>query len=121
MKNIILDTSFILTALKFKIQINTELNRILDQKFSLYYIDKTLKELQKKPLETLAKKLLNILNAKPIKTNSEKNVDSLIIEYSETHPKAIVATQDKGLKEKLKKRKTAIITIRQKSHLKLMG
>jgi rRNA-processing protein FCF1 len=117
MKQIILDTSFILTALKFKVQINTELNRILDQKFSLYYIDKTFKELEKKPLENLAKKLLIKLNAKPIKTDSNKNVDSLIIEHTKTHPTALVATQDKGLKEKLKKRKTALITVRQKSHL----
>ncbi len=120
MKNIILDTSFILTALRFKVQIKEELTRIINEKFSLYYIDKTINELKNKPLEKLAISLLKSLNAKPIKTTEPKNVDSLILSHVKQHPKALVATQDKALKEKLKKANTALITIRQKNHLKLI-
>tara|TARA_Y100000310_G_scaffold342499_2_gene446018 strand:- start:1605 stop:1970 length:366 start_codon:yes stop_codon:yes gene_type:complete len=121
MEEVILDTSFILTALKFKIDIKAELNRILDEKFSTLYIDKTLNELEGKPLKNLAKNILDTINAEPIKTTEEKNVDSLIIAHSKANPGAIVATQDKALKEKLKKRNTRLITIRQKRYLKLLN
>jgi len=120
MKNIILDTSFILTALKFHIDIKLELKNIIDETFLIFYIDKTLKELENKPLEKLAKGILENMNAKAIKTSSDGNVDSLLIAHSIKNSKDIIATQDKVLKEKLKKRNITLITIRQKKHLKLI-
>ncbi len=121
MKNIVLDTCFILTALKFKIDIESELKRILEEKFQIFYIDKTLNELKNKPLEKLSLEILKKLNAKPIKTDSEKNVDSLLIAHTVDNPEDLIATQDKRLKEKLKKRNARIITIRQKRYLKIVN
>jgi rRNA-processing protein FCF1 len=119
MKNILLDTSFILTALKYKIDIESELRKIMDEKFTVYYIDKTIKELEGKPLEKLAKDILKKINAKKIITKEDKNVDSLLITHSTANKNILVATQDKRLKEKLKKRNVGLITIRQRKYLKI--
>lgn len=121
MLRVILDTSFILTALKFKIDIKSQLSEILDEKFSIHYIDKTLNELKGKPLEKLAKLILKNMKAIEISTSSKTNVDNLILEHVETHQDDLVATQDIALKEKLKKRNIRLITIRQKSRLKLIN
>ena len=121
MKNIVLDTCFILTALKFRIDIKSELKRILEEKFKIFYIDKTLNELKNKPLEKLSLDILSNLNATPIQTDSERNVDSLLIAHVGTNPDDLIATQDKRLKEKLKKRNARIITIRQKRYLKIVN
>ena len=119
MKKILLDTSFILTALKYKIDIKSELTNIIDEKFSIHYIDKTIYELRGKPLEKLAKEILEKINAKKITTTEDNNVDSLLISHSEAKKDIFVATQDKHLKEKLKKRNVGLITIRQKKYLKI--
>ncbi len=121
MKKIILDTCTILTAIKFKIDLKSELTRILDEKFKVYYIDKTLKELKSKQWGKLAIEILNILKSEKIIAKEDKNVDSLIIKYTEEHPKTLVATQDKALKEKLKKRNIRLVTIRQKRYLKIIN
>ncbi len=121
MKNIVIDTSFMLTALKFKIDIKSELSRILDEKYSLFYIDKTLDELKGKQLGKLAIQILSSYNAVKINTISKSNVDSLILDHSKNHPECIIATQDLALKEKLKKRNVRLIVIRQKTHLKLIN
>ena len=121
MKKVLLDTSFILTALKYKIDIKSELTNIIDEKFTIHYIDKTINELKGKPLEKLAKDILKKINARKITTNKDKNVDSLLIVHSEANKNVFVATQDKRLKEKLKKRNARIITIRQKKYLKIIN
>ncbi len=116
-----MDTSFILTCLEFKIDIAQELNNALEESYSISYIDKTLNELKNKPLEKLAIEILKKIKAKPIKTEKDTNVDSLLILHAEANPKDIIATQDKKLKEKLKKRNIRLITIRQKRYLKLVN
>jgi len=121
MKKIILDTSFILTALKQKINLASELQRILDKKFTIHIIDKTLKELENKKHEKLAIQILKSLKCSIIKTTENKNVDNLILDHIKKHPSCIVATQDKSLKEKLKKRNIRLITIRQKKYLKFVS
>lgn len=118
MKTIILDTSFLLTALKRKIDIFSELNRIIDTPFTLAIIDKTLLELKGKPLESLAKTFLSKNNATIIPTHHQGNVDSLIL--ANLAPHTMVATQDRKLKERLKKRKTTLITIRQQRYLMIV-
>ena len=120
MERIILDTCFILTALKQKIDIKSELERILNKSFRLYIIDKTLDELKGKKDEKLAKAIIKKIKCTNIKTEQPKsNVDSLIINHTKNHPNITVATQDRALKEKLKKRNIRLITIRQKKYLKI--
>ncbi|MBI2499186.1 hypothetical protein HYV88_03000 [Candidatus Woesearchaeota archaeon] len=113
MKTIILDTDFILTSVKFKIDIKEQLKQLCDFNFNISYLDKTLDELKNKPNENLAKTLISNFNI--IKTTRDKSVDELILDISNSN--TIIATQDKELKEKLKKGKIAVITIRQKKYL----
>ena len=118
MTTIILDTSILLTALHCKIDLVAELNNLLDTNFTLSIIDKTLAELRGKKLEKLAKDYIMKHNITIIPTSQDKNVDNLILDH--LTPATMVATQDRKLKEKLKKRKTAIITIRQQRYLALV-
>lgn len=112
---IILDTNMLLTALENKIDIMTEVARIMDTSYSLAIIDKTLQELEGKKMGRLAQEYIKKNNIAIIPTAQDKNVDNLILDHATSH--TIVATQDKKLKEKLKKRKMGIIIIRQKRYL----
>jgi rRNA-processing protein FCF1 len=96
----------------------SELNRLIDSSIQLAIIDKTQQELKGKPLASLIVKYLEMHHVFIIKTDQKKNVDNLILDN--LTPETIVATQDKGLKERLKKRKTTILTIRQKRYITLI-
>lgn len=113
MKKIILDTDFILHSINFKIDIKENLQKICDFNFSINILDQTLNELKGKPSEKLAFQIIKLFNI--IKTTQDKSVDDLLLEQENI----IVATVDKDLKEKLKKRKIPIITIKQKSYYKI--
>ncbi|MBI2105256.1 hypothetical protein HYT56_00290 [Candidatus Woesearchaeota archaeon] len=111
---IILDTNFLLDCVKFHIDYQEELRQ-----HELYVLDKTISELenlinQKKASH--AKVTLQILEKKKIKIlktgNEKKSVDSILAEKDGY----AVATADKELKQRLKKRK--IFVIRQKKFIK---
>ncbi|MDP4012375.1 MAG: ribonuclease VapC [Candidatus Nanoarchaeia archaeon] len=114
MVQIILDTDFIINAAKHKIDIKTELERICDFSFEICILDRTLDELEGKPQAKLAKAL--IVNFKVIETSRDRPVDDLLVNFKG----AIVATQDRELKEKLKKRNIGVITIRQSKFLRFV-
>ncbi|MEK6861800.1 MAG: PIN domain-containing protein [Nanoarchaeota archaeon] len=116
-KNIILDTNFILDCIKFKIDIKSEISRILDENFILSIFTVTKRELHNKKNENLALQLLEKMNVNIIDTSSH-NVDSAILSLDNNN--TIVATADKKLKEKLKNRNIPILVIREKKHLKLV-
>ena len=111
MQKIILDTNFLLYCLRNKIDLFGELDRILNLNYEVCILDKCLDELKGKKDEKLAlefaKKYLKV-----IKTGKGR-VDDLLLKQD-----AIIATMDKELKEKLKKRKKQVIIIRQKKYLK---
>lgn len=116
MKTLILDTDFILNAVKNHIDLES-IKPLFPSKIQISYIDKTLDELKNKPLENLAKRYIK--NFTIIKTNKDKSVDDLILDITKKDKSIIVATQDKNLKEKLKKGKIQIITIRQQKYITL--
>lgn len=112
---VILDTDFILTSLKYRVDILEQLRKALNINYKVYILDQTINELKGKSLEKLALKFVQELEI--IKTKQDKQVDELLLEQKN----CIVATQDKELKEKLKKAKIPIITIRQKKYLILQN
>lgn len=119
MKNIVLDTNFILHCIEFRIDFMQELNRIIDDSFGVYILEKTLQELKGKKQEKLAIALIEKQGIKLIKVpEGVKSVDAALLHLD--WPDKVIATQDKALKEKLKKRGIAVITIRQKKYLTLM-
>ena len=124
MKKIIIDTNFLLIPGQFKIDIFSEIRRISDFPFSLLVFDKTIDELKmiikrqkgrQKQAANLGLQLLKRKDLKIIPTKAEKSVDSLILEIADKN--TVVATQDAALKNALRKKGIAIITMRAKRHL----
>ncbi len=113
MKVVLLDTSFLLMAVKYRIDIQEGLRKLLDERFSLAIVDKTLKELEGKKLGRVTQEILERMKVGVIATTEAMNVDNLLLSRADAG--TIVATQDKRLKERLKKRKIPVIGIRQKS------
>ena len=114
MKRVVLDTDFILEALKNRIDVKVELARIMDYNYEICVLDRTLDELKGKKGEKLARTFIEGL--KIIVTTRDNIVDELLFGLEDI----IVATQDRGLKEKLKNRNIAVITIRQKKFLRFV-
>jgi rRNA-processing protein FCF1 len=123
MKQVILDTNFILTAVKNKIdiiegitflgftpvipiQVINELKRIVESKKKLKFKDD-------------AKLALKILSQNNIKKIDIKNnyVDNGIINFAKQNKSAIIATMDKELKSKIPNQK---LVIRAKKRLEVI-
>ncbi|MEA3378498.1 MAG: hypothetical protein U9Q69_02550 [Nanoarchaeota archaeon] len=124
MQYIVLDTNFLVTSYKQKIDIFTNLKNLLEFKYQIYIIDATLFELEKlinegtiieKTAVKIGLKLLKRKNIKILKTARNRSVDDLLLALDPRQ--YIIATQDKELKRKLKKKKFKILTIRQKKHI----
>lgn len=113
---VIFDTDFLLTSLKYKVDTYSELTRILETKFNVNIIDQTLNELKGKKLEKLALAFIKEKKINIIKTDKFKKVDNLILDLATKN--TAIATQDKDLKRKLRVKNIKIITIRQKKYLK---
>lgn len=129
---IIIDTNFLVSAVRFKIDLFSELQRICDFKYTVCIVDGTIDELEKlaetgKPkdkiaakisLELIRKKKINITKT-PSKNKRVKNVDLLILNLIKEGD-FIVATQDKELKREIRKKEVPIIVLRQKKYFKLI-
>lgn len=116
MYTIVLDTNFLITALKFKIDLFEEIGKICIFDYKLAVLDKTLSELKGKPNEKLINGLLNKKKVNIIKTNTKDYVDDILVGLDKNF---IIATQDIGLKRRLEIKKMPIIFIRQKKYLEL--
>lgn len=129
MKKILLDTNFLLIPGKYRVDIFSEIDRLLREPYELYIIDKTLDELErlKTKLRGKEKEALNIsyqlvkgkdLKIIPIRNEDKSYVDDLILELA--NQDYIICTQDMELKRRLKAKHVKLITMRQKSHLELV-
>ena len=112
MKSVLLDTNFILTCIKQKIDFFEELYL---EGYQIIITDGVIDEL-KKLKQTSALKLLEKNNFRKINLTG-KNVDNSIINYSKKNPEIFVATLDRELQKKLKNRK---IIIRGKKKLEII-
>jgi uncharacterized protein len=125
---IILDTNFLLLPGERGIDILSELERIMTEPYEACVIDKSIEELQniidKSPQkkEGFSAKLAIVLikqkNLKTVKSFSEEYADIAIVNYAQKNAKSvIVATQDKDLRDKLKKIPVRTIQLRQEKYL----
>ena len=128
MKKIILDTNFLLIPYQFKVDIFSEIKRVCDFKYRLFIVDQTIDELKKlaetqkgkdKLAAVLAMAMLEQKKVGQIKTKKDKDVDNLILDESDEN--TIVATQDRILKSRLKKKGAGLIVLKNKTHLALLG
>ena len=117
MKQILLDTSFILTCAKQKIDFFEELEH---QGFQIIIPKQVLVEIKglakSNPNAELVLKILLKNNFKLIDLKS-KNTDKAIMNYSKKNKKVIIATLDSDLKKKIKANK---LIIRGKKKLEIV-
>ena len=136
MLKIIFDTNFLLIPGSLKVDIFSEISRIIDEPYELYIVDKTIEELnniienQKGKYKEYAKIALQIIEQKNIKVIDVKQkslymkydfddhiVDDILLKIADEN--TIIATQDKELKKKISLKGIKTIILRNKKHLEL--
>lgn len=124
MKDIIIDTNFLLIPAQFKVDIFAEISRICLFKYQLYVLDKTIGELDNivkrqkgrhKKAAELALQLIKSKHLKILATHLAGDVDTILAELAGKG--YIVATQDRELKKRLK----AKIMLKQRKYLAIEG
>jgi rRNA-processing protein FCF1 len=125
MKTILVDTNFLIECAKHKVDIHSELTRVLDTSFEVAVLDRTLEELDTviargKNEGKAAKLAKTILLTKhvTIMATSGGHTDNLLLEKADENH--IVATMDRALKQRLKKKKQDVIIIRGQKKLAVM-
>jgi rRNA-processing protein FCF1 len=124
MRELILDTNFLLIPFQFKVDVFSELEYLVDEPYQLVTSNQVTKELKKiagKGGKTgaagkFAIKLLEVNKGKIKFVETELSVDDWILEYSKEN-KAIAATNDIKLKRRLKKYGIKVIGLRTKTKL----
>lgn len=115
MKQIILDTSFILTCIRNKIDFFDELFG-----YEILIPKQVIKEIEGlSNSKTEAKLSLKLIKSNKPKTINipGKNTDNAIINYAKENPDMIIATLDRGIKSKVKNSK---LIIRNKKKLEII-
>jgi len=124
MEKIILDTNFLLIPFQSKVDIFSEVDKICMFKYELCIIDKTIDELnniikqQKGTHKEAAQLALQLIKSKHLKilaTHQDTDVDTILASFSKKG--YIIATQDKELKKRVKKR----IILKQRKYLSIEG
>lgn len=115
MKQALLDTNFILTCIKQKIDFFEDLQFLGLKILIPIQVIRELKGI-KKPEVKLSLKLLERNNFEEIDIG-KGHVDKKILEYVKNKPEILIATLDKELQKKLKNRK---ITIREEKKLEIV-
>ncbi len=125
MKTILADTNFLVECARNRVDMHSELTRILDFSFEVAILDRTLEELDtiiaRGKKEGLAAKLAKtILMTKKvtIMPTAGGHTDKLLLEKADENN--IIATMDKALKQKLKTKGQDVIIIRGQQKLALM-
>lgn len=125
MQQILLDTNFILSCIRNKVDLFEELYfrgyQIIIPEQIINEIEKikiSVKKLRFRKEAELALKILK--NNKFQKINLEgKNVDNAIINYSKQNPDVTIATLDDEIRRKLKK-KSKVMVLRNRNTLEVM-
>ena len=129
MRKVLLDTNFLLIPYQFRVDIFSQIDRVLTARYGLFVLDKTVDELKKivkeqkgkdRDAARIALKLIAIKNLEIIKTTGGVMTDDAILEIS-SKSDFIVATQDKDLKRRLINQGTTLIILRQKKKVEIVN
>ena len=125
MKTILADTNFLVECARNKVDMHSELTRILDFSFEVAILDRTMEELDtiiaRGKKEGLAAKLVKtILMTKKVTIipTDGGHTDKLLLEKADENN--IIATMDKALKQKLKANGQDVIIIRAQKKLEIV-
>lgn len=127
MQKIIFDTNFLMIPAQFKVDIFSEVERIMHEQFELCVVDASVDELRRiqdsgKGKDSRAAKLaLTLVSAKKLvvlsgEELSELDVDSVILEVAKKHD-AYVATQDRAFKRRLRDAGIRILCLRKRQYI----
>lgn len=120
MKKLLLDTNFLTVPFQFKVDIFQELERIFSENYSIFTLDRCIKEgkkIENGKYKELIRKLIEEKPIEVIKTSSKLKTDELILQYSKKD--FIVCTNDKELKNKILEEKNPVVVLRGKTRLEL--
>lgn len=125
---IFIDTNFFFIPFRFKVDIFAEFDRILDTSYEPILLSSVLEELKnihekaegKKKREASAVMEL-AKRCKMIKSSliGRESVDDLILRVAKEY-NAVVATNDKALRHRLKQEGVRVLYLRAKSHLEIL-
>jgi uncharacterized protein len=124
MKRVIIDTNFLLIPSEFRVDIFTEIERLVPSDYKLFIMDGTITELHKimKSKFNKSKDKLNakiglqlVENKKIAKIESRGHVDDVIVDISDKD--TIVATSDRELRRRLRTKGIRLIGLRKKQYL----
>ncbi len=122
MAEVLMDTNFLMVPYQFKVDVFTELEHLLDGPFTLVLPSKVMSELRgisKRPGRTgaaarFALKLVEARGPAVRQVGSPLPVDDWLFEYAKRN-RAVVCTNDRGLKQRLKAEKLRVIGLRTKT------
>lgn len=126
MKEIILDTNFLMIPLQFRVDIFSEIDRICHFNYKLCIFERSVHELinivqkqkgKSKNAAQFALKLIKLKNIGILKVEGQ-SVDEIILKKA--NKDVVVATQDKRLKKKLLEKGVSLIVLRQRKYLLLI-
>ncbi|MHA1171402.1 MAG: type II toxin-antitoxin system VapC family toxin [Candidatus Heimdallarchaeota archaeon] len=126
---VVLDTNILLLASEGRFNVTREIERIVPQKHEIVYLSACLRELEhlaEKPKMSrkilFAKKFLESLQIAEFDLPDDITIDEKIVQYAiKNKSQCVIVTNDNELKKRLLEHSIAVIFIRSKSHLELVG
>jgi len=121
-KKILLDTNFLLVPYQFKLDIFAKLGEVIEGPHSFIVPTGVIQELQglstgKGKEGAAARFALKLIRTrKPLEVESSGNVDNWILEYAKK-TRIIVATNDRTLRSRLKRKRVKVISLLSRSRL----
>ncbi len=122
MKTILIDTNFLVECAKNRVDIHSELTRILDFGFEVAILDRTMEELdtiiargKKEGQQAKLAKTILMTKKVTILPTAGGHTDNLLLEKADENN--IIATMDKALKRRLKQKGQDVVIIRGKQKL----
>ena len=127
-KTIILDTNFVMIPFSHKVDIYDQINTVCAFGHRIVVFESTMAELEiiilqggqdGKNAKAAKQLLLQKLDSEEVTVlpGQKTHVDDDIVSYTQKHPDCFVATQDKGLKKRLK---TQILVLRNEQFVQLL-
>jgi len=116
---VLIDANFALIPVQFKLDIYSELDRVVQKKYQIVTLGPIIEEIQKISGGRLALQMLENKEVRIIPTNT-RDVDDAIVEYAEKG-KTIVCTNDKVLEDRLRQKGITVIYMRGKNRLDAKG
>jgi len=116
---VVLDSNFVLVPIQFKVDVFGEIPRLIDEKIEYVVLSPCVDELKalRGREKIAASTMLEFLKKKGVKTaNVSGRPDDAIVEYAAKNG-AIVCTNDKELRQRLREKGVKTIFLRKKSFL----